>query len=209
MNAMLKPLKPYLLAYSTPETDEMTSHKEELWFYLDYEKALLCGERVIVGEKPIRLENGRVLIAASAVEDYFCKAFAAEVVDCRRYIPVEAAVEAGLHAFYNYDIGVLVLGKAPMAYKNEDKDSLRTQILRLGDLIFRDPSADKIMKDIVKTHGEISHPFFTGTQAGYDEARPLNLNENPTAEKEITCRAWVMKTLNEGISHFDRFFTVD
>lgn len=209
MNAMLKPLKPYLLAYSTPETDEMTSHKEELWFYLDYEKALLCGERVIVGEKPIRLENGRVLIAASAVEDYLCQVFAAEVVDCRRYIPVEAAVEAGLHVFYNYDIGVLVLGKAPMAYKNEDKDSLRTQILRLGDLIFRDPSADKIMKDIVKTHGEISHPFFSGTQAGYDEARALYLNENPTAEKEITCRAWVMKTLNEGISHFDRFFTVD
>ena len=37
MNAMLKELKPYLLAYASPEAEALTSHKEELWFYLDYE----------------------------------------------------------------------------------------------------------------------------------------------------------------------------
>ena len=209
MNAMLKLLKPHLETYGKPEAEALTSHKDELWFYLDYEKALLCGERVIVGKEPIRLVNGRVLVSASAVEHYLCKAFAAEVVDSRRFVSVEAAVEAGLHVFYNYDIGVLVFGKEPMAYKNEDKDSLRHQILRLGDLIFYDPKADQIMKDIEKTHGKISHPFLVSVKGGYDMARALYENENPATEKDITCREWVMKTLNEGISHFDRFFVVD
>lgn len=209
MNAMLKLLKPHLEKYGKPETEVLTSHKDELWFYLDYEKALLCGERVIVGKEPIRLVNGQVLVSACAVEHYLCKSFAAEVVDCRRFISVETAVEAGLHVFYNYDIGVLVFGKEPMAYKNEDKDSLRHQILRLGDLIFYDPKADQIMKDIEKTHGKISHPFLVSVKGGYDMARALYENENPATEKDITCRGWVMKTLNEGISHFDRFFTVN
>lgn len=62
----------------------MTSHKDELWFYLDYEKALLCGEKIIVGKSPIRIVDGRVLVAASVVEHYLCKSFSAEVVDCRR-----------------------------------------------------------------------------------------------------------------------------
>ena len=121
-----------------------------------------------------------MLVAASAVEHYLCKAFAAEVVDCRRYIPVETAKEAGLHIFYNYDIGLLIFGKEPMAYKNEDKDSLRTQIIRLGDLIFNDPTADKIMKDIEKTHGKITHPFLVTEKGGYEAARALY--ENPLAQ---------------------------
>ena len=209
MNAMLKPLKPCLAAYANPEATALTNHKEELWIFIDYEKAYLNGERIYVGKDPIRLVDGKALVIASAVEHYLAKSFPAEVVDCRRYIPVDAAKEAGLHIFYNFDIGVLVFGKGPMAYKNDDKDSLRTQILRLGDLIFYDPKADQIMKDIEKTHGKISHPFFSGTKAGYDEIRALYLNENPTTEKEITCRKWVMKSLAEGISHFDRFFTVN
>ena len=210
MNSKIPELKPLLSAYAAPETEVMTNHKEELWFYLDYEKALLCGERVWVGKEPVRVVDGRVLVAASAVENYFAKSFVAEVADCRRFITVDAAKEAGLHVFYNYDIGVLVFSKEPMAYKNEDKDSLRTQILRLGDLIFYDPSAAQIMKDIEKTHGKISHPFLVSKErGGYDIIRALYQNENPTTEKDITCREWVMKTLKEGISHFDRFFFVD
>ncbi len=209
MNANLKSLKPALLAYTAPEAEALTNHKEELWIYLDYDKALLCGERVIVGKDPIRLVNGKALVIASAVENYCSKAFAAEVVDCRRFISVEAAKEAGLFVFYNYDIGVLVFSKVPMAYKNDDKGSLRDQILRLGDLIFYDPSAERIMEDILKTHGKITHPLLPTVKGGYDIIRALYQNENPTTEKEITCRKWVMKTLEDGISHFDRFFYVD
>ena len=208
MNSKIPELKPLLMAYAAPEADALTNHKEELWFFLDYEKALLCGERVIVGKEPVRVVDGRVLVVASAVENYLAANFAAEVVDCRRYITVDAAAAKGLHVFYNYDIGVLVFGKAPMAYKNDDKDSLRTQILRLGDLIFYDPTKEQIVKDIAKTHGELAHPAFIRHPEGWDMIRRLYVEE-PKNEKEAMFRSWIVKTLEEGISHFDRFFTVN
>lgn len=209
MNAMLKPLKPYLEAYGKPEAESLSSHKEELWFFLDYEKALLEGERVEVGKQPIRLVDEKVLVFAPAVEQYLGKKLTTVEIDGVAFADVETIKAAGAYIFYNYDIGVLVFGKAPMAYKNEDKENLRHQILRLGDLIFYDPKAEQIMKDIEKTHGKITHPFLVSVKGGYDIVRALYQNENPTTEKDIKCREWVMKTLNEGISHFDRFFVVN
>ena len=73
MNSKIPALKPLLMAYASPEADVLTNHKEELWFFLDYEKALLCGERVIVGKEPVRVVDGRVLVVASAVENYLAK----------------------------------------------------------------------------------------------------------------------------------------
>ena len=210
MNANLKLLRPYLETYGKPEAEALTNHKDELWFFLDYEKALLCGERVIVGKEPIRLVNGRVLVSASAVEHYLCKAFAAEVVDSRRFISVETAVEAGLHVFYNYDIGVLVFGKEPMAYKNEDKDSLRHQILRLGDLIFYDPTAEQLKKDILKTRGTLGkHPILVPHTDGYAPLKNAYQNENPKTEKDQKIRKWVLGMMVSVDERFDRFFELN
>ena len=79
MNAMLKPLKPYLAAYANPEAEALTNHKNELWIFIDCEKAYLCGERIYVGKDPIRLVDGKALVIASAVEHYLAKSFPAEV----------------------------------------------------------------------------------------------------------------------------------
>lgn len=210
MNRKLNQLKPYLLPYASPEGDALTSHKEELWYYVDYEKALLCGERVIVGREPVRIEGERALVAASAVEHYLGKSLSAEVVDCRRYIAVDALRAEGLHIFYNYDIGVLVFGKAPMAYQNEDKPSLRHQIFRLANLIFYDPTAAKVKSDVMKTHGRTDcHPMLVSHPEGYGLLQRAYHAEASATEKEKRIKQWLLVMLEQVEAKFGELFELD
>ena len=74
MNPMIKVLSPYLNTDSEPLAESLTNHKTELWIYADYEKALLLGERVEVGKKPIVLDGEEVCVVSAAVETYLGKA---------------------------------------------------------------------------------------------------------------------------------------
>lgn len=206
MNSMIKVLAPYLNTDEEPIAEMPTDHKKELWIYADYERALLCGKRVEVGKKPILAEDGRVYVVSSAVSLYLGKALPGKTIGGVSYTTVEDIKAAGAYLFYNRAIAVLVIGKAPMAYKNDDPVSLRTQILALADLIFYDPDEAQLESDIKKTHGEIRHPFFQSHTAGYGLLREMYENASPATEREKILRERTLELLAFASNSFDKYF---
>ena len=173
MKSLFKELKPYLFDASAPIAEALTNHEAELWLYADYPKALLCGEKVEVDARPLRVHGGDAYIYAPVVEKYLGGTLKKKELDGVPFVSAAELKKSGLYIFYNYDIGVLVLSHTPMAYKNEDKPSLRDQILRLGDLIFSDPDEAQLLADIQKTHGKLAHPIFDKNTAGYALGTPF------------------------------------
>ena len=208
MNPMIQELAPYLNTDAEIMADAPSDPKEELWLYADYEAVLLRGVRTEIGAKPILVEGGEVYVLAAPVRAYLEAALPERALGGAGYVRVADIKAAGAYLFYNRAIAALVIGKAPMAYKNEDPISLRAQILVLANLIFRDPDEEQLLADIKKTHGEIQHPFFQSHTAGYGLLREIYENEAPVTERESVLRERTLELLSYAGNHFDQYFAL-
>ncbi len=209
MNPMIKELAPYLNTDGFATAEEPSDPGSELWIYADYEKALLCGARVEVGKKPILVENGAVFVVSSAVSAYLEKDLPKKEIGGTFYTSIEDIKNAGAYLFYNRAIAVLVIGKAPMAYKNDDPVSLKTQILALANLIFYDPDEEQILADIKRTHGEIRHPIFPSNTMGYAAVHEIYMNESPATARERILRDRIVESMKYYGNSFDKYFVVN
>lgn len=205
MNPLFDTLKPYIPLCTAEQGKQDPSR--ELWIKLDFERALVRGEKVDAAA-PVIVEDGHAWIAKKLLTAYINKpvdlpehSFGKQI-----YVDISDAISSfSLFSFYNPDIGLLVLSEEPMDYKNRDFPSLDKQIITLADLLFEHPSPQQIIRDVLAHTGRGTHPRLRYSTQDMEEIGRVQTSDDPA---DAPARAYLASLVAENQKRFDRYFTV-